>query len=63
MPKQQEMHRIDIAEYPNVKRWSDTVGARPAVQRGIAVLAEDMKVGNPTDKTYQNMFGANQFKQ
>ncbi|MEH6610642.1 MAG: glutathione S-transferase N-terminal domain-containing protein [Halioglobus sp.] len=63
MPKQQEMHRIDIAEYPNVKRWSDTVGERPAVQRGIAVLAEDMKVGNPTDKTYQNMFGANQFKQ
>ncbi|MFT6287556.1 MAG: GST-like protein [Alcanivorax sp.] len=63
MPKQQEMHRIDIAEFPNVKRWSDTVGARPAVQRGIAVLAEDMKVGNPTDKTYQNMFGANQFKQ
>ena len=63
MPKQQEMHRIDMAEYPNVKRWSDTVGARPAVKRGIAVLAEDMKVGNPTDKTYQNMFGANQFKQ
>ncbi|MFT6956661.1 MAG: GST-like protein [Halieaceae bacterium] len=63
MPKQQEMHRIDIAEFPNVKRWSDTVGARPAVQRGIDVLAEDMKVGNPTDKTYQNMFGTNQFKQ
>ena len=63
MPKQQEMHRIDITQYPNVKRWSETVAMRPAVQRGIAVMAEDMKVGNPTQETYNNMFGAKQFKQ
>ncbi|WP_435217974.1 glutathione binding-like protein [Luminiphilus sp. nBUS_07] len=63
MPKQQEMHRIDITQYPNVKRWSETVAMRPAVQRGIAVMAEDMKVGNPTEETYNNMFGAKQFKQ
>lgn len=63
MPKQQEMHRIDITLYPNVKRWIDTVAARPAVQRGVAALAQDMKVGNPTEETYQNMFGAKQFKQ
>ena len=63
MPKQQEMHRIDITQYPNVKRWSETVALRPAVQRGIAVMAEDMKVGNPTEETYNNMFGSKQFKQ
>ena len=63
MPKQQEMHRIDITQYPNVKRWSETVAMRPAVQRGISVMAEDMKVGNPTEETYNNMFGAKQFKQ
>ena len=63
MPKQQEMHRIDITQYPNVKRWSETVAMRPAVQRGIAVMAEDMKVGNPTQETYNYMFGAKQFKQ
>ena len=63
MPKQQEMHRIDITQYPNVKRWSETVAMRPAVQRGIAVMAEDMKVGNPTQEPYNNMFGAKQFKQ
>ena len=63
MPKQQEMHRIDITQYPNVRRWSETVAMRPAVQRGIAVMAEDMKVGNPTEETYRNMFGAKQFKQ
>ncbi len=63
MPRQQEMHRIDITQYPNVKRWSEAVAMRPAVQRGIAVMAEDMKVGNPTEETYNNMFGAKQFKQ
>jgi hypothetical protein len=26
-------------------------------------MAEDMKVGNPTQETYNNMFGAKQFKQ
>ena len=34
-----------------------------AVQRGIAVMAEDMKVGNPTEETYKNMFGSKQFTQ
>ena len=29
MPKQQEMHRIDITQYPNVKRWTETVAMRP----------------------------------
>ena len=62
MPKQQEMHRIDITQYPNVQRWAAAVASRPAVQRGVAVLAQDMKVGNPTEDTYQNMFGANQFQ-
>lgn len=28
-----------VAEFGNVKRWLDTVGARPAVQRGMAVQA------------------------
>jgi GST-like protein len=62
LPKQQDMHKIDADEYPNVKRWSDEITARPAVQRGLAVLAEDQKVGNPSDETYKNMFGSEQFE-
>ena len=62
MPKQQAMHKIDGDEYPNVKRWAGEIAARPAVQRGVAVLAEDMRVGNPTEETYKNMFGSEQFK-
>ena len=32
-------HKVDFAEYPNVKRWFDAMSARPAVVRGMAVPA------------------------
>jgi GST-like protein len=32
-----ERHLIDLAEFPNVKRWYETIMARPAVQRGFEV--------------------------
>ena len=30
-------HRVDLAEYPNVRRWYDALMGRPAVQRGFSV--------------------------
>ena len=30
-------HKVDLADYPNVKRWYDALMARPAVARGFAV--------------------------
>jgi GST-like protein len=32
-----EWHKTDLNTYPNVKRWFDAIGARPAVKRGMAV--------------------------
>jgi GST-like protein len=32
-----EWQQIDLATYPNVKRWFDAISARPAVQRGMKV--------------------------
>ena len=30
-------HKVDLAEFPNVKRWYETMMARPAAARGFAV--------------------------
>jgi len=32
-----ERHQVDLADFPNVRRWYDLVMARPGVQRGFAV--------------------------
>jgi GST-like protein len=32
-----DWHQVALADFPNVKRWYDAIGARPAVQRGMAV--------------------------
>jgi len=35
-----KQRKIDIDEFPNVKRWMDELEARPALQRGMAVSAD-----------------------
>jgi len=32
-----EWHKVDLADFPAVKRWFDKINARPAVQKGMAV--------------------------
>jgi GST-like protein len=32
-----EFHEVELSLFPAVKRWFDAIGARPAVQRGMAV--------------------------
>jgi GSH-dependent disulfide-bond oxidoreductase len=32
-----ERHKVDLAEYPNVKRWYETMMARPGTKRGFEV--------------------------
>ena len=32
-----EWHRVDLAGFPSVKRWYDTIGRRAAVVKGMAV--------------------------
>jgi GSH-dependent disulfide-bond oxidoreductase len=56
-----EGRNIDLNEYPSVKRWHDEIAARPAVQRGVAVLADRQRQGSITDAERENMFGATQF--
>ena len=52
---------INLASYPNLKRWHDAMAARPAVQRGLAVLSEKQRHGAMTDAEREVMFGKTQF--
>lgn len=52
---------IDLANYPAVARWHDTIAARPAVQRGVSVLAERRRQGPMSEAERDAMFGATQF--
>ncbi len=52
---------IDWADYPHLKKWFDTIAARPAVQRGVQVLAE-LRQAQVDAKARENMFGATQYQ-
>ncbi|UPG71642.1 glutathione S-transferase N-terminal domain-containing protein [Roseomonas gilardii subsp. gilardii] len=52
---------IDLSDYPSVRRWHDAIAARPAVQRGVAVLSDRSRQGPITDTERENMFGKTQF--
>lgn len=51
---------IDLGEFPAVKRWHDAIAARPAVERGVQVLAENQRRGQMTDGEREILFGATQ---
>ena len=53
---------VDMDAYPNVRRWFDAIDARPAVQRGLAVLAEVRRPPPDDPKWRENLFGATQFQ-
>ena len=52
----------DERDYPNVKRWFDAISARPAVQRGVRVLAEEHSSAPHDPKAWDIMFGKIQFQ-
>ena len=50
-------------EFPNLKRWSDALGKRPAVKRGMAVLMDVIQHGAGMDaKAKEILFGAKQYE-
>ncbi len=52
----------DLADFPNVERWFETIAARPAVERGVAVLADRRRAGPFTEREREVMFGATQYR-
>lgn len=51
---------IELAEFPNVKRWHEAIAERPAVIRGVDVLASARQVLTD-DKAREILFGATQY--
>jgi GST-like protein len=52
-----ERRQIDIAEFANVKRWIDIMLARPAVERALAIKADE-QIDLATDREAQKiLFG------
>lgn len=54
------LHKIDLDEFANVRRWYDVIGRRPAVKRGVALLEDQMKIGNPDREARKALFGSSQ---
>ena len=54
-----ENQGIDWADHPHLKKWFDRVGARPAVQRGVQVLA-DLRRPITGAKEREILFGSTQ---
>ena len=52
---------IDWSEFPHLKGWFDEIAARPAVQRGVEVLA-GLRKPLAGDKEREVLFGATQYQ-
>ena len=52
---------IDWADYPHLKGWFDEIAARPAVQRGVEVLA-DLRKPLVDNQARDILFGAQQYQ-
>ncbi|MFZ9551014.1 MAG: glutathione binding-like protein [Hylemonella sp.] len=50
---------MDWADYPHLKAWFDKIGERPAVKRGVEVLAH-LRKPLVDDKARDTLFGAGQ---
>jgi GSH-dependent disulfide-bond oxidoreductase len=56
-----ENQGVLLEDYPHLKRWFDTIAARPAVQRGVQVLAH-LRKPITDDKARENLFGSKQYQ-
>jgi len=52
---------VELDEYPHLKRWFNEIAERPAVKRGVEVLASVRKALQD-DKAREVLFGATQYQ-
>ena len=54
-------HGIDWVDYPHLQAWFEKIAARPAVQRGVEVLA-DLRRPITDDRAREVLFGKMQYE-
>ncbi len=52
---------VVLSDYPHLKKWFDAISERPAVQRGVQVLA-DLRKPLTDDKSRDILFGKTQYE-
>ena len=57
-----ERRGVNMAEYPHAQRWFNETHARPAVQRGLQVLAAEHVDAPHDEKSRDILFGKTQFQ-
>jgi GST-like protein len=56
-----ERQGVQLADYPNTKRWFDQIAARPAVVKAVQVLS-DVQRSEMDAKAREVLFGATQYQ-
>lgn len=51
-----------LADFPSLRRWYQTLRARPAVERGLALLADRQLSARMDDDSRSKLFGEDQFR-
>jgi len=58
-----EKQGIQLPDFPHVERWFNAIAARPAVERGVAVLAEFARTPKMLSEAEREvLFGAKQYE-
>ena len=52
-----------LEDFPHLKRWFETIHSRPAVERGLAVLKEELRPPGPqSQESWEILFGRKQYE-
>jgi len=53
---------VELDDYPNLKRWFNTIAERPAVKRGVEVLSKERRALQDDARAREMLFGVTQYQ-